>query len=223
MRLQVASQPVLAERDVAAQVLEHYLDAVCSLLVDDVREGEPVGPRGGRQDLAREAEQIMDSFPDRPLTTTRLCQQLCVSRRSLFYAFQDVFGVSPMAYYKAKRLALVCDGIEGPGSGLDDRARGGPAVGVPPRRAVRPGLLPALWRTAFRYPSEGTRPRARQISPFRPGAGCRARLLSDLTHAKSRAEPQGHRPTVSFPLLLNCPVSRWRVDSTGLDAESSRS
>ena len=47
----------------------------------------------------------MESFPDRPLTTTDLCQQLCVSRRSLFYAFQDTFGVSPMAYYKAKRLS----------------------------------------------------------------------------------------------------------------------
>ena len=49
----------------------------------------------------------MESFPDRPLTTTDLCHQLCVSRRSLFYAFQDTFGVSPMAYYKAKRLSCV--------------------------------------------------------------------------------------------------------------------
>ena len=105
VRLQVASQPDLPKLDVAAQVLKHYLDAVCSLLVDGVHEGKPVGPRGGRQDLASEAEQIMDSFPDRPLTTTHLCRQLCVSRRSLFYAFQDVFGVSPMAYSKAKRLA----------------------------------------------------------------------------------------------------------------------
>lgn len=49
----------------------------------------------------------MDSFPARPLTTTDLCHQLCVGRRSLFYAFQDTFGVSPMAYYKAKRLSRV--------------------------------------------------------------------------------------------------------------------
>ena len=105
--LQVASQPEVTERDVAAQVLEDYLDSVCCLLVDDVQEGKSIGPRGGRLDLAREAEEIMESFPDRPLTTTDLCQQLCVSRRSLFYAFKDTFGVSPMAYYKTKRLSRV--------------------------------------------------------------------------------------------------------------------
>ena len=87
--------------------MELHLDTICSLLVDDVREVEPIRPRGGRQDLAHEAEQIMDSFPDRLVTTTHLCYQLCVSRRSLFYAFHEAFGVSPMAYYKAKRLALV--------------------------------------------------------------------------------------------------------------------
>ncbi len=105
--LQVASHPELTEREVAMQVREHCLDAVCRLLGDGVEEGKSVGPRGGRLDLAREAEEIMESFPDRPLTTTDLCRQLCVSRRSLFYAFEDTFGVSPMAYYKAKRLSRV--------------------------------------------------------------------------------------------------------------------
>ncbi len=103
--LQVASRPEVTERDVAVQ--EDHLDAVCRLLGDGVEEGKSVGPRGGRLDLAREAEEIMECFPDRPLTTTDLCRQLCVSRRSLFYAFQDTFGVSPMAYYKAKRLSRV--------------------------------------------------------------------------------------------------------------------
>ena len=65
-----------------------------------------MAPVGGASTW-REAEEIMESFPDRPLTTTDLCRQLCVSRRSLFYAFQDTFGVSPMAYYKAKRLSRV--------------------------------------------------------------------------------------------------------------------
>jgi len=107
MGLGVARQPEVTERDVAAQVLESYLDAICCLLVDGVEEGKSVGPRGGRLDLAHEAEEIMESFPDRPLTATDLCRQLCVSRRSLFYAFKDTFGVSPMAYYKAKRLNRV--------------------------------------------------------------------------------------------------------------------
>jgi len=107
VRLHAAGHPEHADRDVAAQVVELHLDAVCSLLFDGVREVEPIRPRGGRQDLAREAEQLMDSFPQRLPTATHLCHQLCVSRRSLFYAFHEAFGVSPMAYYKAKRLALV--------------------------------------------------------------------------------------------------------------------
>ena len=105
--LQVAGTLQSLEPGVAAQILEKYLDEVCCLLCDDIQEGKPVSPRGGRLDLAREAEEIMESFPDRPLTTTDLCHQLCVSRRSLFYAFQDTFGVSPMTYYKAKRLSRV--------------------------------------------------------------------------------------------------------------------
>jgi len=105
--LQVARQTEVTERDVTAQVLEHCLNTVCRLLLAGVEEGKPVGPRGGRRDLAREAEEIMERFADRPLTTSDLCQQLCVSRRSLFYAFQDTFGVSPMAYHKARRLSRV--------------------------------------------------------------------------------------------------------------------
>ena len=107
VRLDAARQPEHADRDIAAQVMDSYLDAICSLLVNGVREVKPACPRGGRLDLARDAEKIMDSFPHRPLPTAHLCQHLCVSRRSLFYAFQDVFGMSPIAYYKAKRLALV--------------------------------------------------------------------------------------------------------------------
>jgi AraC family ethanolamine operon transcriptional activator len=106
-RGRACGHPKHADCDAAAQVVGLDLDAVCRLLVDDVRQVEPIRPHGGRLDLAREAEEIMDTFPHRPLTTTQLCHQLCVSRRSLFYAFHEAFGVSPMAYYKVKRLALV--------------------------------------------------------------------------------------------------------------------
>ncbi len=113
VKLHAAGHPPHADHGVAAQVAKLQLDAVCSLLLDDVREVKPIGPSGGRQDLVREAEQLMDKFPPLPLTTSHLCHQLCVSRRSLFYAFHEAFGVSPMAYYKAKRLALVRTQLSG--------------------------------------------------------------------------------------------------------------
>ena len=61
--LQVANQPEVTERDVAAQVLEDYLDAVCCLLVDDVQEGKSIGPRGGRLDLRARPKRSWRAFP----------------------------------------------------------------------------------------------------------------------------------------------------------------
>ena len=64
--LQVANQPEVTERDVAAQVLEDYLDAVCCLLVDDVQEGKSIGPRGGRLDLRARPKRSWRAFPIAP-------------------------------------------------------------------------------------------------------------------------------------------------------------
>ena len=64
--LQVASQPEVTERDVAAQVLEDYLDAVCCLLVDDVEEGRSVGPRGGAPRPGARPKRSWRAFPIAP-------------------------------------------------------------------------------------------------------------------------------------------------------------
>ena len=49
----------------------------------------------------------MENHLVKPLTVLALCKILCVSRRTLFYAFRDVLGMTPMAYYKIKRLNRV--------------------------------------------------------------------------------------------------------------------
>ena len=36
-----------------------------------------------------------------------LCRELAVSERTLHYAFQEIRGLSPMAYFKASRLNAV--------------------------------------------------------------------------------------------------------------------
>jgi AraC family ethanolamine operon transcriptional activator len=41
------------------------------------------------------------------LTVLDLCQELGVSERTLHYAFQEVRGLSPIAYFKANRLNAV--------------------------------------------------------------------------------------------------------------------
>ncbi|MEB3314331.1 MAG: helix-turn-helix domain-containing protein [Cyanobacteriota bacterium] len=57
--------------------------------------------------LVREAEDYIMAHLQEPLTVKDLCQALHCSRRPLFYAFEEVFGVSPMVYLKARRLQAV--------------------------------------------------------------------------------------------------------------------
>jgi AraC family transcriptional regulator, ethanolamine operon transcriptional activator len=60
-----------------------------------------------RAELVKRAEDYMLAHLDQSLTLTQLCQALYVSKRSLFYGFEEMFGVSPMAYLKIQRLQTV--------------------------------------------------------------------------------------------------------------------
>jgi AraC family ethanolamine operon transcriptional activator len=42
-----------------------------------------------------------------PLSVLDLCREFAVSERTLHYAFQEVRGLSPMAYFQAVRLNAV--------------------------------------------------------------------------------------------------------------------
>jgi AraC family ethanolamine operon transcriptional activator len=42
-----------------------------------------------------------------PLSVLDLCRELGVSERALHYAFREVRGLSPMAYFRASRLNAV--------------------------------------------------------------------------------------------------------------------
>jgi AraC family transcriptional regulator, ethanolamine operon transcriptional activator len=57
-----------------------------------------------RSSLVKQAEDYMQAHLDRPLTLADLCQALGTSSRALSYGFQDIFGMSPMAYLKILRL-----------------------------------------------------------------------------------------------------------------------
>jgi AraC family transcriptional regulator, ethanolamine operon transcriptional activator len=57
-----------------------------------------------RSRLVQQADDYMMSHLDQPLTLKDLCNALGVSRRPLFYGFEEMFGTTPMEYLKAKRL-----------------------------------------------------------------------------------------------------------------------
>ena len=60
-----------------------------------------------RARLVRRAEDYMRTHLGNPLSMLDLCRELDVSERTLNYAFQEVRGLSPMAYFKASRLNAV--------------------------------------------------------------------------------------------------------------------
>jgi AraC family ethanolamine operon transcriptional activator len=57
-----------------------------------------------RMRVVRRAEDYMQAHLGDPLSMLDLCRELGVSERTLHYAFQEVRGLSPMAYFKASRL-----------------------------------------------------------------------------------------------------------------------
>jgi AraC family ethanolamine operon transcriptional activator len=60
-----------------------------------------------RERLVRRADDYMRSRLGEPLSLLDLCRELGVSERTLHYAFREVRGLSPMAYFKAGRLNAV--------------------------------------------------------------------------------------------------------------------
>ena len=60
-----------------------------------------------RARLVRRAEDYIQAHLGDPLSMFELCREFGVSERTLRYAFQEVRGLSPMAYFKASRLNAV--------------------------------------------------------------------------------------------------------------------
>lgn len=57
-----------------------------------------------RATLVQEAEAYMLAHLDEPLTLAAICKAVKTSKSALSYGFQDIFGLSPMAYLKTVRL-----------------------------------------------------------------------------------------------------------------------
>jgi AraC family ethanolamine operon transcriptional activator len=60
-----------------------------------------------REWLVRRADDYLRACRGGPLSLLELCRELGVSERTLHYAFQQVRGLSPMAYCRALRLNAV--------------------------------------------------------------------------------------------------------------------
>ncbi|NJL50148.1 MAG: helix-turn-helix domain-containing protein [Leptolyngbyaceae cyanobacterium SM2_5_2] len=97
----------LSHPHVSRLILEDFLP----LLVDAIplrRYAEMVTDQPITQaQLVQQAEAYMLAHLNQPITLKNLCESLHTSNRPLYYGFQAVFGVSPMAYLKLLRLHAV--------------------------------------------------------------------------------------------------------------------
>jgi AraC family ethanolamine operon transcriptional activator len=61
----------------------------------------------GRIELAQQAEAYIQDHLQEPLTVEALCKALHTSKRTLFYSFDEAFGLAPVAFLKAHRLQTI--------------------------------------------------------------------------------------------------------------------
>ncbi|MBX9584358.1 MAG: helix-turn-helix domain-containing protein [Gemmataceae bacterium] len=86
------------------------------------------GTAAGRAAVVRRAEEYVRARDAMPVPVLDVCRELGVSERTLHYAFREVVGMGPAAYFRAKRL----------NAARRDLRAGGP-------RAVSVGSVAARW------------------------------------------------------------------------------
>jgi AraC family transcriptional regulator, ethanolamine operon transcriptional activator len=93
---------LLSKPDFQQLILQDFLPLLIAALPSQPEHGPVKAFR--RSDLVKQADDYMQAYLDQPLTLTDLCQALGTSSRALCYGFQEMFGMSPMAYLKILRL-----------------------------------------------------------------------------------------------------------------------
>jgi AraC family ethanolamine operon transcriptional activator len=118
LRLATAFPHLVAQPEHARIVEQSCLN----LLLRSLLGGNPSTPgvdrRRHRRLLARGVEEYLELRLREPLMVQDLCAEFDVSARTLEYAFREAFGLTPMAYFKARRLNAVRQALKqaAPGS-----------------------------------------------------------------------------------------------------------
>lgn len=98
------SSPLLQQSRFQQLIVQDFLPLLVSALpIQSERLKLPIQPFQ-RARLVQQAEDYMLAHLHQPLTLIHLCKALGTSSRALSYGFQELFGLSPMAYLKILRL-----------------------------------------------------------------------------------------------------------------------
>lgn len=102
--LVVTQSPILTMPRLRHLVLEDFLPLLISSIVISSTQETSISFRA---QLVHEAREYMMNNLGCPITLKDLCQALHAGSRTISYGFQDIFGISPMAYLKIMRLHSV--------------------------------------------------------------------------------------------------------------------
>lgn len=124
----VSAEPaMLQERAACAQLADEVLGLLVAHL-SGAAEPERSLRQGNYPRIARRARELMVEHRDEHLSVQMLCSRIGCSRRSLQYAFENVYGVNPVTFLRTLRLNAVRRELRHPGAGttvLDVAARQG--------------------------------------------------------------------------------------------------
>lgn len=88
-------------------ITENLLPLLAACLTSNEVRLKAFEAQDNRLLLVKQAESLIEENLDKPITLTDLYQSLHTSRRTLIYAFNDVVGMSPIAYIKVLRLNAI--------------------------------------------------------------------------------------------------------------------
>jgi AraC family ethanolamine operon transcriptional activator len=95
---------LLMQLQMQSLIMEDFLPLLINTFGKGIQKKERILKPFRRYSLVKKAEEISKSYRDKPLTLQKLCQELQTSRTALSSGFEEVFGISPMAYIKIQRL-----------------------------------------------------------------------------------------------------------------------
>jgi AraC family ethanolamine operon transcriptional activator len=105
---QVRSRPTLLDQPEERRQLERScIDKLLQTLFSGALAPEEPRRLACHVGVVRRAVDFMLARLDKNLFAEDVCKEVGISERTLRYAFQDQFGVGPMAYFKKRQLAAV--------------------------------------------------------------------------------------------------------------------
>lgn len=100
----ISEPSLLMQPQMQSLIVEDFLPLLISTLGKSAPQNQNRPKTFRRYSIVKKAEEIAQSHTDQPLTLKQLCDDLGTSSSALCYGFQDIFGLSPIAYLKIQRI-----------------------------------------------------------------------------------------------------------------------